>query len=173
MAKDYRKEISFQSGELSPLFYGRSETEFYQKGLAIAKNVTIDKRGGAFRRGGSENRGQVAGNDARVLTKQIHPYRFDTLILRDLELVIIAPGIDFASPNLFTNGKFSGSGSWTTVASSTASRAVFANDVCKLKPQQNNGTQTVAIRQQVTVTGGSGNSHTVRIQQAQLRYFSL
>ena len=167
MPKDYRKEISFQAGELSPLFYGRSETEFYQKGLAIAKNVIIDKRGGALRRGGLANRGQVAGNDARVFTKQIHQNRFDTLIVRNNELVIIAPGIDFQSANLVANPKFaSGATSWTTVAATTASRAIFTNNICKLRPEQNNSQQLVSLRQQVTVTAATSASHTVRVQQA-------
>lgn len=167
MAKDYRKEISFQAGELSPLFYGRSETEFYQKGLAIAKNVYIDKRGGAFRRNGARNRGQVAGNDCVSFTNQIHPNRFDTILIYDTEMLVISPEIDFASPNLLANGKFALEGaSWTVTAATSASRAVFSNDVCTLKPQQNNGSQVVSIRQQATVTGGIGNSHTVRVQQA-------
>lgn len=170
MAKDYRKEISFQAGELSPLFYGRSETEFYQKGLAVAKNVTIDKRGGAFRRKGAQNRAQLAAtaNNARVWTKQIHPYRFDTLIIDGSSLNIISPGIGYTSANLLTDGLFEtfGGGAWTSVVASADSRVVISNQVAKLLPQQNNGSQTAAVRQQVTVTGGTTNSHTVQVQQA-------
>ena len=88
MPKQYRKEISFQAGEISPLFYGRSETEFYDKGLAIAENVFVEKRGGVFRRGGLEHFTQVDGDDARVFTKQISRARFDTIVLRNLQMVI-------------------------------------------------------------------------------------
>lgn len=174
MPKDYRKEISFQAGELSPLFYGRSETEFYVKGLAVAKNVRIDKRGGAFRRCGARNRGQIAGNEARVFTKQVHENRFDTILVYDSEMLIVSPGIDFASANLLANGKFAtGSTGWTVVALTTASRAIFANNVCRLKPQQNNGSQTVSIRKQATVTASITDSHTVRVQQAETRLLRI
>ncbi len=167
MAKDYTRESSFQAGEISPLFYGQTESEFYQKGLAIAENVVVDKRGGAFRRGGNENRGQISGNDGRIFTKQIHNYRFDSIILHNIEMVIVAPGIDFQSANLLANPLFySSATSWTVVATSSSSRAIFDGTLCRLKPEQNNGTRTVEIRQQVTVTAATTANHMVRVQQA-------
>ena len=175
MAKDYRKEISFQAGELSPRFFGRSDTEFYQRGLAKARNVVIDKRGGAFRRRGARNRGQVpvTANDVRVFTKQIHAFRFDTILIYESEMMVIAPGIDFQSANLLSNPKFDDDSNWTVAQDSSASRAIFRNNICILKPQQNNGEQKVSIRQQATVTASTSDSHTVRIQQAKTRLLRI
>jgi hypothetical protein len=89
-------------------------------------------------------------------------------------MVLIAPGIDFQSANLLSNGKFAtGSTSWTVTAASSASRAIFNNNICKLKPEQDNGSQTVSIRQQVTVTAATSASHTVRVQQATTRLLRI
>lgn len=136
MPKQYRKELSFQAGEISPLFFGRSETEFYDKGLALAENVFIDKRGGAFRRQGLEHIGQLDGNDARVFTKQIHRFRFDTIILTDLIATIIAPGAGFSSPNLLDNGTFADEGaSWTVIKTPASSVVSFSTGACLLLPE--------------------------------------
>jgi hypothetical protein len=92
MAKDYRKQLTFQAGEVSPLFYGRSDAPYYSRGLAIATNVIVEKRGGIFRRSGLEFIADGVGNDSRVFTKQISVSRFDTMFMSDLLLTIIKPG---------------------------------------------------------------------------------
>ena len=165
MAKDYRKEISFQAGEISPLFYGRSETEFYAKGLAVARNVVIDKRGGAFRRGGMLNRGMHADNDIRIFTKQVHKYRFDTIYIAD-EVYVIAPGAAYTSPNLIaTNPTFrNGLGGWSS--SATGDAEVYGREnVAFIIPEAGNASSNPRISQNCTVTGGTGNSHTVQVQK--------
>lgn len=44
---------SFNAGELSPLLFGRVDLEKYKSGLALARNVFVDYRGGLSNRGGS------------------------------------------------------------------------------------------------------------------------
>ncbi len=145
MPKQYRKEISFQAGELSPLFFGRSETEQYDKGLAIAENVNIDKRGGAFRRTGLEHVGQLDGNDSRIFTKQIDRFRFDTIIISEniggdptkTTGTIIAPGAGFLTPNLLTNGNFAAEGAnWISLIDPVSSVVNFSAGACTLLPEQ-------------------------------------
>ena len=172
MQKDYRKEISFQAGEISPRFYGRSETEFYQKGLAEATNVFVERRGGIFRRGGLLHIGAFDGNDARVFTKQINRFRFDTILIREGELVVIAPGAGFLSPNLIANANFNnGSASWSvTVDPIDESRVVFGNGFCRLLPEVDSvvpqATDFAQIAQQCTVTGSQTEDHFLVINQA-------
>ena len=174
MAKDYRKEISFQAGELSPLFHGRSDSEFYQKGLAVAKNVVIDKRGGATRRKGARHRNTITGVEGKILTKQINPWRFDILTMVNAALSIYAPGNAFTSANLLTDGKFDtpGAGAWTVVQTTWNSDVVFTGEVCKLLPKEDDSGPTFgesSIRQQVTVTASTSANHTVRVEQATSR----
>ena len=165
MPKDFRKEITFQAGEISPLFYGRTETEFYAKGLAIARNVIVDKRGGIFRRPGMQNRGQHLDNDIRIFTKQVHKYRFDLIYIAD-EVYVIAPGAAYTSPNLIgTNPTFrNGIGGWSSAVTGDAD--VYGRDnVAVLIPEAGNASSNAEIRQACTVTGGTGNSHTVQVQK--------
>lgn len=137
MQKEYRKAISFQAGEISPKFYGRSDTEIYQKGLETAKNVFIDKRGGAFRRAGLEHIAQGDGDYARVFTKQIDRFRFDSIFLTDGLLTIYAPGGNFLTPNLVSNARFDLAGTdWTVETSPALSNVAFTGGVCNLNPAQ-------------------------------------
>ena len=101
----YRKELSFQAGEVTPRLYGRSDTDVYDKGLAIAENVVIDKRGGAFKRGGLEHRARISGNNCRVFTLQVTRQQFYTIVIRvdpdttNGEMIIIAPGARYQGVN--------------------------------------------------------------------------
>jgi hypothetical protein len=45
---------SFNAGELSPLLFGRVDIEKYKSGLALARNVYVDYRGGLSNRAGTQ-----------------------------------------------------------------------------------------------------------------------
>jgi hypothetical protein len=45
---------SFQSGEISPWLYGRTETDFYKKGCRHLENLHVLVEGGVHKRGGSK-----------------------------------------------------------------------------------------------------------------------
>ena len=169
MAKDYSKEISFQAGEISPLFYGRSETEFYQKGLAVAENVFIDKRGGAIRRGGLRNRSQISNsdNDARIFPIQIHQDRCDQVIISEVLMTIVNPSGRFTGVGTLSNAGFRlGSSSWTVGSTDNNSQAYFRDQVCMLRPEQNNGSKVAYISNGAILAGGT---HRVVVQQAEKR----
>lgn len=103
MGKTYKKELSFQAGEISPRFLGRSETVIYDKGLSEATNVFIDKRGGAFKRTGFEHIARFAGVQARVLTIQATKQLYYTIFIHDLEMVIVIPnGVNIVMPSPWT-----------------------------------------------------------------------
>jgi len=139
MPKQYRKELSFQSGEISPKFFGRSETEVYDNGLAIAENVFIDKRGGAFKRKGLAHKAQTAGNNARLFGIQASRTRFYTILITDSKMTIIAPGASMIGTNLLSNGNFAEAGTnWSTTVTPASSRVVFRSGECDLLPEQNN-----------------------------------
>ena len=169
MAQDFKKEISFQAGELSPLFYGRSETEFYQKGLAVAENVRIDKRGGAFRRGGLEQRVALASGISYCLTKQIHPWRFDTLLITSSDdfgdyLYKIGSDRAFGTANLLGNGKFdAGSSGWSTFTPGSGSRILFNRKTCRMRPAQD-PVQLCQIRRAAAIASPT-SEHTIRVEQ--------
>lgn len=133
-----RKELSFQMGEITPRYLGRSDTEVYSKGLAIAENVIIDRLGGAFRREGLEHFARVDGNAARIYTLQVTRIQYYTFLLTDLKLTIIAPGAQFVGSNLFLNGNFNaGSDHWTTLKAPATSLVNFGDGEVVLLPEQN------------------------------------
>lgn len=139
-----RKTLSFQAGELSPRFFGRSDTEIYAKGLAIAENVTIDKRGGAFKRGGLEHLGRIDANTARLFTLQVSRIRYYTIIVfYDLlldkgQMLIAAPGASVVGSNLLVNGNFGSLGlNWSVAVEPASSLVLFNLGECILRPEQN------------------------------------
>ncbi len=145
MSKLQRRNLSFQAGELSPRFFGRSDTEIYQKGLAIAENVFIDKRGGAFKRGGLEHIGQIDANSARMFTLQVSRTRYYTgviffdLILNKGQMLIIAPGAGVIGSNLLLNGNFASGGlNWNSAVEPVSSQVLFNSGFVELRPEQNN-----------------------------------
>ena len=142
MPRSERKELSFQTGEISPRYYGRSDTEVYDKGLAIAENVIIDKRGGAFKRHGLIHIGQLDGNNARVFTIQVSRVEFYTvviyydIVLDKGRLTIIAPGASFIGNNLLLNGNFNDSGdNWTVTVAPVTSQVQFSPGEARLLPE--------------------------------------
>lgn len=145
MARLQRKNLSFQAGEISPRFYGRSDTEVYSKGLAIAENVTIDKRGGAFKRGGFEHIGQVDANNARLFTLQVSRVQYYTivvfydLLLNKGQMLIAAPGARLLGNNLLQNGNFAASGAfWNSAVNPPSSQVIFSVGEAELRPAQEN-----------------------------------
>lgn len=145
MPKQQRKYLSFQAGEISPRFFGRSDTELYDKGLAVAENVIIDKRGGVFKRHGLEHIGRVNANKARLFVLQVSRVRFYTIVIFfDLLLVkgqmlIFAPGAKIAGDNLLLNGSFvEGSLNWNTAVTPISSQVLFTGNQARLRPEQDN-----------------------------------
>ncbi|RLC98184.1 MAG: hypothetical protein DRI46_11775, partial [Chloroflexi bacterium] len=143
MAKLQRKNLSFQAGELSPRFFGRSDTEIYAKGLAVAENVYIDKRGGAFKRGGLEHVAQIDANNARVFTLQTSRVQYYTvvvfydLILGKGQMLIVAPGASLLGSNLLLNGNFSsGELNWNSAIEPISSQVLFNIGEVTLRPEQ-------------------------------------
>jgi len=142
MGKLQKRESSFQAGEISPRYFGRSEDDVYQKGLAVAENVLIDKRGGAFRRRGLEHFGQVDGNNARAFSLQVSRQRYYTLIayydivLAQGKLLIIAAGASFLGDNLLLNGSFANAGDdWLVSNNPISSTASFVIGHVDLEPE--------------------------------------
>lgn len=145
MPKQERKHLSFQGGEISPRFFGRSDTDIYKKGLAIAENVRIDKRGGAFKRHGQEHLGQIDANKARLVTIQVSRTRFYTviiffdLILNEGQLLIVAPGAAIVEENLLLNSNFNSGGlNWNTLVEPASSQVLFTTGEALLRPEQDN-----------------------------------
>ena len=145
MPKLQRKVLSFQAGELSPRFFGRSDTETYSKGLAIAENVTIDKRGGAFKRGGLEHVARIDANDARIFTLQVSRIKYYTaviyydIVLDKGQLLLIAPGASLIGSNLLSNGNFAAAGdSWSDTVVPISSQVLFNVGEAILRPEQDN-----------------------------------
>jgi len=140
-----RSNLSFQAGELSPRFFGRSDTEIYSKGLAIAENVWIDKRGGAFKRGGLEHVARIDANDARLFTIQVSRVQYYTIVVfHDLllakgQMLIVAPGAGLLGNNLLTNGNFAGVGvGWNSSVEPASSQVLFNVGEAVLRPEQDN-----------------------------------
>ncbi len=148
MAKLQRRELSFQAGEISPRFNGRSDDPIYDKGLAEAFNVIIDKHGGAFKRPGLFHVGRIVGDTARVFTLQVDRIKYYTLILHrhptptpefPTELIIIAPGAQLAGNNLMLNSNFANGGDdWGTVIEPSTSRVEYSSGRADLIPEQDN-----------------------------------
>ena len=145
MPKQQRKHLSFQGGEISPRFFGRSDTDIYKKGLAVAENVIIDKRGGAFKRRGLEHVGQIDANKARLFVIQVSRTRYYTviiffdLILAKGQILIIAPGASIVGDNLLLNSNFSSGGlNWNTIVVPNSSQVLFTAGEALLRPEQNN-----------------------------------
>ncbi len=145
MHKLYRKELTFQAGEITPRFFGRSDTDIYNKGLAVAENVIIDKHGGAFKRQGLEHFARVDGDSARIFTLQVSRQRYYTLIFHKhptptpqfpTQLSIVAPGARLLGSNLLTNGNFNGSdASWTEITTPASSQVNFSIGEARLLPE--------------------------------------
>lgn len=148
MTKLLRKELSFQAGEISPRFNGRSDDPIYDKGLDEAFNVIIDKHGGAFKRAGLFHVGRIVGNTARVFTLQVDRLKYYTLILHknpniipgfQTELLIIAPGAQLVGSNLLLNSNFaSGADNWGTLITPPTSQVEFNAGHADLIPEQEN-----------------------------------
>jgi len=137
--KNFRSVLSFQAGEISPRFLGRSDTEIYQKGLETAENVIVLKQGGVRKRGGVEHIGQITGNRARVFTLQVTRQRYYTIILHDLEMVILAAGARLLGNNLLLNGSFASSGAnWSTTVTPITSQVNFVVGQVELLPETQN-----------------------------------
>ena len=145
MPKQQKKYLSFQAGEISPLFFGRSDTDIYNKGLAIAENMTIDKRGGAFKRNGLEHIGQIDANKARMFSIQATRTRYYTiviyfdLILAKGQMLLIAPGASIVGDNLLLNSSFQNAGlNWSVTVVPNSSQVVFTTGEATLLPEQSN-----------------------------------
>ena len=147
MPKMYHRELSFQSGEISPRYNGRSNTEIYDKGLATAENLLIDKHGGAFKRQGLYHAGRINGNSARVFTLQVDRLKYYTLILHanpnnipgfPTELIIIAPGAQLIGNNEMSNSNFAqGALDWGAIVTPSTSNINFHAGSVDLLPEQN------------------------------------
>jgi len=139
MPKQYRKQLTFQSGELSPKFYGRSDDPVYDKGLAIAENVYIDKRGGVFRVRGTEHINRVVGENGRLFTLQVNKTRYYKIAITNGKMNIIAPGATLEGHNVIVNGDFKDAGaSWTVTEQPASSQVVFDSNQVTFLPEQNN-----------------------------------
>jgi len=137
--KTFRKHLSFQAGEISPRFFGRSDTEIYNKGLATAENVLVFKQGGVAKRGGLEHVARTTGNKARVFTLQVSRTRYYTIFIHDFEMILIAPGARLLGNNLLLNGNFASSGAnWNTTVTPGSSQIVFAPGSATLLPETEN-----------------------------------
>ncbi len=137
MGKQFRKHLTFQAGEISPRYFGRSDTEIYNAGLEIAFNVFVDQRGGVRKRAGLLHEAQIDANNARVFTLQASPNRFYTIVVYHLTMLLIAPGAKIATDNLLLNGSFLQFGAnWLTQVSPIASTINFNLGECVMTPTQ-------------------------------------
>ena len=66
MAKVTPITTSMAAGEISPLMYGRVDTEGYAAGVASMRNMYADSRGPAINRHGLKQIQELAGEDGRV-----------------------------------------------------------------------------------------------------------
>jgi len=135
MAKHHRKELSFQAGEISPRFFGRSDTEVYNKGLEIAENVIIDTRGGVFKRKGFFHLRRFSGNNGRIFTLQATRQRYYTIVVLNGVTWIIAPGANILEDNLVLNSNFQdGSLNWIESNAGAGSIVDFDTGSAELNP---------------------------------------
>ena len=133
--KQNRKLLTFQAGEISPRYFGRSDTEIYFAGLDTALNMVVDQRGGIRKRVGLEHVAQVDGDNARVFTLQASRTRFYTIVIYHLSMLILAPGARVLNNNLILNGSFLQSGlNWLTAAQPAGSKVLFELGECSLLP---------------------------------------
>lgn len=152
MAKQYRKELSFQAGEITPRFLGRSDSDVYDKGLSVAENVVISKHGGAYKRQGLEHIGRIVGDTARVFTIQISRQRYYTIIIHrhptptaqfPTEMIILGAGARLLGNNLLLNGNFADAQTnWNSTVNPASSRVQFTIGEATLIPEQNNNELT-------------------------------
>jgi len=135
MAKQYRKHLTFQAGEVSPRYFGRSDTAVYNAGLAIAENVIVDQRGGIRSRAGLLHETQIDADNARVFILQASPNRFYTIVVYHTVMLLIAPGAKIGNDNLLLNGSFLNFGTnWLTQKSPSSSEIIFNLGECVLRP---------------------------------------
>ena len=135
MAKHHRKELSFQAGEISPRFFGRSDTEVYDKGLELAENVIIDTHGGVYKRKGFQHLKRFAAENARIYTLQATRQRFYTIVILDGVTWVIAPGANILEDNLVLNSNFEdGSLNWGELVSGAGSLIDFDTGSAELNP---------------------------------------
>ncbi len=137
MPKQYRKHLTFQAGEISPRYFGRSDDEIYYAGLQEALNMTVDQRGGIYKRTGLLHKAQIDANDARVFTLQATRARFYTIVIYHFKMLILAPGAKIAGDNLLLNGTFLNFGAnWQSQVVPTSSQVVFNLGEAILRPEQ-------------------------------------
>ncbi len=137
MPKQFRKHLTFQAGEISPRFFGRSDSEIYQAGLDTALNMVVDQRGGIYKRTGLLHLTQIDANNARIFTLQASRARFYTIIVYELNMLVIAPGAKIAADNLLLNGTFLNFGAnWSTQVNPSTSTISFNLGEATLRPDQ-------------------------------------
>lgn len=87
--KTFPNQTNFSQGELSPLMGGRTELEIYAAGVGKMLNMYSDSRGPAITREGIKRVLERSGTNARVETLPRTASTFFTIILMDLELILI------------------------------------------------------------------------------------
>ena len=79
---------SFSAGEISPLMWGRSDTDGYKNGLATLENMFADSRGPAVSRFGLHFITNNSGDDGRVLAFPVNVNFFYTILFLKFSLVV-------------------------------------------------------------------------------------
>ena len=176
MAKDYAKQIDFKAGEISPQLYGDSASEFYTKGLETAENITISRRGGAFKKEGlrylysQTDPASQKDSGWRVFTKQINKYRFDKIILSDDAVYLENTGRAYTGFNLITNPDFAGGSftGWFIPFTDWPTSYTLDGFSIHIKGYLNtfSGNSVVAMSTDCTVFRGIGDSHFLELRQA-------
>ena len=119
---------TFSAGELTPLWYGRSDTERYQQGLSYARNFICDARGPMFSRPGGElihNRAGKLGRVFTFITGTGTPYG---LFFTNGWMDVLDRGGYFKAANLIANPKFLDSGNgWTDYLTGVSVNSFEAN----------------------------------------------
>jgi len=87
--KTYPNQTNFSQGELSPLMGGRTDLEIYAAGVETMLNMYADSRGPSISREGIKRVLELSGTNARVETLPRTSSTFFTIILLDLQLILI------------------------------------------------------------------------------------
>lgn len=147
-------QTSFETGVISPLMLGRSDSAPYQQGLLGANNMLVDSRGPAKSRAGTRFATSFVADCARLETFQVDVNTYFNMVFGDTVLAITSITGGIPQVELVTNPHFlEGSTGWVAGTVGGSSEVDFDDGICTLSAQ-NGAANSAYIQQTVSVTDG-------------------
>lgn len=167
MPKYHPIQTSFAAGEISPLMYGRTDTDGYKAGLSAAENMIIDSRGPARCRNGLRHLTSFDEGNARVIGFNDADGESYVIVFYN-DIRILKPYGSYRDQEYILNGSFlggwwGGSSDWDQLSVGNGTTS-FEEGHVSLTPGVNSGDYE-SIHQQISIADGS-LEYTVNINTA-------